>query len=367
VSPPADEAVASAPRIHQLIPPADVLEEAFPPLVRERWRTRPTAELVERLQVICACGPYPTDARRAIELRARRARKAAWEAYLMSSFVRGFFAEERGCDLKQRLASRDKAQFKAAMAECMTCWLLAGRLKLPLTADAPGRNGRNLEMQIVIDGAWTGVEVKSPFRERSTTRAENGDDSAKVAQAMETANRQFSADRPNILVLAPHLRRSMINFRSDLLRAAFGESKITWQVNVQTGESGPVEVQFFSDGHFLNTRKPRGGSLKADGLPGYRRISAILVVEETIAERFPFPNPFALLDKTKRDYLWPIWTRERELHFSRENCVWIDHRVLTVHNPYAYHPLSHTAFELFPQLLPDGNQMRWTDGEPVVV
>ena len=73
---------------------------------------------------------------------------------------------ERGKEVRSRLASTDAECFRSAMAECEVCWFLAGRKRLPLVADAPGRNGRNLDMRIVVNAVDVGVEVKAPFRER---------------------------------------------------------------------------------------------------------------------------------------------------------------------------------------------------------
>jgi hypothetical protein len=41
--------------------------------------------------------------------------------------------------------------------------------------------------------------------------------------------------------------------------------------------------------------------------------------------------------------------------------------LLVLHNPHAYHPFSRDIFDSFPQLIPAGDQMEWTDGEVVVV
>ena len=348
-------------------PPTDVLGEVFPAEVRRRWSKKPTDDLIRRLEILCASGPSPSDPHQAADLRYWRARKAAWEAYLFTSFACGLFEGNRRRDLCSRLASQGQEEFLAAIAECMTCWLLAGKHKLPLRGDAPGRKRRNLDMQVSIDGSEVGVEVKAPYREPPTERVWSGDDSDKISQVLDAANKQFRDDRPNILVIVPSLRRPIYTHRQDLLKAAFGQSKITWRVNMETGETGPTEVRFFPDGRFLNTTTPRGGSLKADGFPAYRRISVVLCVEETTEERYPFPNPLALLDEGQRAEVWPLWERARDLHWSTENRVWIEHNVLVMHNPYAYHAISQDVFCQYPQLIPVGDEMQWTDGEEVVV
>jgi hypothetical protein len=186
---------------------------------------------------------------------------------------------------------------------------------------------------------------------------------------MDAANKQFSNDRPNLLLVCPDLGRPFFSDRIDLLRAAFGESKITWEVNVATGEGGPAEVKFCPEGRFLNTTTPAGRPLKQDGLPAYRRISALACLEETVIERFPFPDFTALLDvdDALRHQRFPLWQEALDLHNSEENRAWVEHNLLVLHNPHAYHPFSRDIFDSFPQLIPAGDQMEWTDGEVVVV
>jgi len=354
-------------------PPADPLRTVFPPEIMAEWRKRPTRELVQRLEILCACGPYPSDAVAAAKLRRLRARKAAWETYLLTAFACGLFEGSRGNDLRGRLTSADPDDFRSAMAECLVCWFLAGRMKLPVDSAAAGRNGRTLDMRLVTDQGDIGVEVKAPFRALpkpppgKRTVSWCGDDSDKIAQALESANKQFDDATANILVLVPQLRTRMFSNRKDLLKAAFGQSKITCQINMATGEIGPTEVKFFPDGKFLNTDRPGGKPLKPDGFPAYRRISAMVCIEEKIAEKYPFPDPLVLLDEEARGEMWPPWKRACDVHFSAENEAWIEHDVLVLHNPHAYYLLPQQMWEPFPQLVPVGDNMEWTDGEEVIL
>ncbi len=222
-------------------------------------------------------------------------------------------------------------------------------------------------MMVTISGEDVGVEVKAPSREAPAARTWCGDDSDKIAQAMDAANKQFSDRIANVLVIAPRLRRPIYSHRRDLLKAAFGQSKITWDINTQTGVVGPTKVRFFADGRFLNTASTSGRPLKADGFPAYRRISAILCVEETIEERFPFPSPIPLIKEETRSQLLPLWERACAMNKSAENYSWVDHEVLVLHNPYAYRAISYNIFKAYPQLVPAGEQMHWSDGEAVVV
>lgn len=142
---------------------------------------------------------------------------------------------------------------------------------------------------------------------------------------------------------------------------------ITWDVDLGKSEHGPPRTEFRPDGKFLNTERPDGGSLKAGGFPGYRRISAVVCIEERLAEKYPLRLPLFLFHEKLRDSLWPYWERARRQHFSDENEMWIEHDVLVLHNPYAYHSLPRETWAVFPQLVPVGDVMEWTDGVEVVM
>jgi len=355
------------PGMGRFIPPADPLREVFTEDVRRTWRESLDQDILHRLQVLCACGPYPSDSTAAIQLRRLRAQEAAWETYLFTAFACGMFEGDRGKELRSRLASRDPEDFRSAMAECEACWFLAGRMRLPVDPVAPGRRGKNLDMRVVFGNGDFGVEVKAPHRERPLRGMWCGDDSDKISQAMEAANKQFDRQKPNLLCIVPTLRSRMFSERRDLLKAAFGQSMITWQVNPRTAEYGPTHVEFQPDGKFLNTERPGGKPLKPDGFPGYRRISAVICIEEKLAEKYPLSIPFFALDDELRHSMMPHWERTRDLHFSEENEVWIDHDVLVLHNPYAYHSVPQDIWSEFPQLVPVDDLMQWTDGAEVVV
>lgn len=193
-----------------------------------------------------------------------------------------------------------------------------------------------------------------------------GDDSDKITQVIKDANKQFDDKQANILFLIPDLRFPAFMRRDELIKAAFGESKITGSFNPQTETIGPVEVKFFAEGKFLNTKystNKQSGYL----LPSYRRISIILCVEEKMVEKYPLPNPNILLNKKHIGEEWSYYDKALKMHFSRENEVWIDHDVLIVHNPHAYHPISQEVWREFPQFVPEGNTMVWTDGYDVSI
>lgn len=343
-------------------PPPELFAHVFPGDARQSWKQRGSDD--RRLAVLDACGPYPEDPYRALRLKYLRAEKAAWETYLFTAHACGMFCGDKGTDLYSRLRGKDAANFRSAMSECAACWLLAARLRFPVAPVASGRNGRNLDLQCTINERNVGVEVKAPYRERATG-VSFGDDSDLIMAAMDQANKQFRDDCPNLLVIVPRLRNQLFSRRRELLIAAFGQSRIVWDVDVRTGTGGPADLAFFPDGKFLNTQRPGGGSIKRDGLPAFRRISAVLVMEEEFIERYPFPNPLALLDDENRSEIWPYWKRQRDLHLDRENCVYVDHRALVLHNPYAHVSLAQEYFSEFPQLIPVGDIMKWTDGVDV--
>jgi hypothetical protein len=324
--------------------PKDALKHVFPNVVLARWRNRPTDELLERLEVLDACGPDPSDYRTAGRVRLLRARKAAWETYLDAAFSCGMFEGKRGVDLLARLRSQDANDFRSAIAECLVCWFFAGRLNLPVRAVATNDLGPSPDLQIVLPQGLASIEVKSPFRERPKTRIWWGDESDKVAQCIHQANKQFAVDGPNIVVLVPKLRRSLIDDRDSLIRAAYGQTRITARFDPTTGVAGPATAEYFPNGKFLNNVLPNGKPLKPDLLPAYRRISAILCVEE-------------------RPHV--IWNNGARRMFVQD--CWLKHDVLVLHNPNAHDRISVDVFEEYPQFVEVGNSMEWTDGHDVFV
>ncbi len=350
--------------------PRDTLKDVFTPKVITAWRgCQKSSDLLKfRLNVLEACGPYPHDQIKADRLRSFRAQKAAWEAYLDAAFACGMFEGDKGKDIRARLTRTGDDGFRSAMAECEACWFLAGRMGFKVDPDAPGRKGKNLEMRIFSDQGDTGIEVKAPFRARpephpgESAVARCGGDSDKISECIKTASKQFNDDCPNILVIIPNLRNTLFGHRRDLLKAAYGESKLTFQVNRETGEGRPMEVKFFPEGKFLNTKRPGGRLIKHDGFPAHRRVSVILCIEERIEERYPMPDPFALLPEETLSQIWPLWEKARKLHFSPDNRKWVEHNVLVLHNPYAYHQLPEKMWDEFPQFLSVNGEMMWTDG-----
>ncbi len=319
-------------------PPADVLSKVIPPGVREKWRANPTEHLIRRLEYLCASGPRPSDALAAMRMVPRRAVRAAWETYVYSAYACGFFTGHKGKDLRGRLASSDPENFRSAMAECMACWFLAGRLRLPVSGDARGRGKKILDMRTVIGGQDVGVEVKAPYREcPSDGQPWFGHDGDLIKKALDAANKQFADKVPNILVLAPEFRTPVHELRQQLVSPLYGEEKITCTIDTRTGTpAGPVTTEFSPEGKLLRTRQPNGAKIKPTGKPGFTRVSAIVVIEEVIREKC-FP---------------PIRG-------------WVDHKVLVAHNLHAARPLSPEIFREYVQFTDVGKGYGWSDGAPL--
>lgn len=353
-------------QVHYMKPPEYPLREVFAPVILSRLHSasNPTRSLLYRLDVIEACGPYPFDPHKALNLRYLRAKKAAWHAYLYTAFACGLFEGERGKELRGRLTSANDDDFRSAMAECMACWFLAGKLKLPVSPSSPGRDGRELDLGVELPDGSAGVEVKAPYRPLPEEQVHWGDDSDLLKQCMDTANKQFTDECPNILFLVPYLRnRSLLEWRFPLIKAFYGQEKLTFTVDTRTGSAvGPVENRFFPDGKFLSRERPRGRLLKPDGSPAFTRISAVMCVQEQWVERYPFPDPRVLLDEERGGETWPAWDRARQQQLSPDNRVWIEHDCLVMHNPYAPHRLSPDLWRDCVQFVESDGAMRWNDG-----
>ena len=129
---------------------------------------------------------------------------------------------------------------------------------------------------------------------------------------------------------------------------------------MQTGRGGPGEFEFFPEGKFLNAERPGGKPIKQDGFPAYRRVSAILCIEEKFLQKYPHPLDYIF--GSLRNQACPNLNKAGELHYSQDNKMWIEHDVLVLHNPYAYHPLSQEPWKELPQFVPINSEMKWTDG-----
>ncbi len=316
-------------------PPKDPLIAAIPQEVRNRWRNKPTEILIRRLDILNACGPYPSDHKGRCRLMHYRAIRSAWETYIYSAFACGLFEGERGKELRGRFASRDANDFRSAISECLTCWFLAAHLGLPVNGEMPGQNSKILDMRTVINNDNVGVEVKSPYRTTSPhDEVICGHDADLLACCLQEANKQFNKDIPNILIIVPELRFPVFSLRLQLITALYGQEVITCKVDKKTGAmAGPTEIKFNPDGKFLKKHLDSGKLIKRNGRPPFTRISAVVVIEERIREHKP------------------IW--------------WIDHDVLIAHNPNANYPINPKTFNGYIQFKDLGGGYGWSDGKPL--
>ncbi len=311
----------------QLIePPSNVLLDVFPLDVRDRWRQSGRPDLLRRLQFMTASGPAPSSPRMAMLLRHCRAVRAAWETYIFCAFDYGFFSGGRGKDLYSKLQGEDPEGFRSAMAECIACWFFAGRSGFPVDSVACGRKGKILDMQVLVEGTWVGVEVKAPHRE-VPEEAWHGHDGDILANRLREANKKFHRDRPNILVLVPQLRTPVSQLRVQLTSALYGQEVITQRIDTRTGTPiGETMTEFVQDGLLL---RPDHRKMSRR----HTRISAIIVIEESHA-------------------------------CGHERC-WGDHDILVAHNPYALHRLDPKVFSSHIQFMDLGDGYGWNDGEPL--
>jgi len=97
-------------------------------------------------------------------------------------------------------------------------------------------------------------------------------------------------------------------------------------------------------------------------MPGFTRVSAVIVIEQEVREKYPPPDPFALADEETVHRIWPVWERARELSRSSDNEAWMDHRVLVAHNPNARHVLAPELFHGYVQFTDLGTWYGWNDG-----
>ena len=309
----------------------DILGEIFTPEVLSRLgRTQnPSDRLRDRLQVLSACGPYPSEYDRALQMAGLRGRKAAWETYLTAAKACGLLEGDDGKELWSRLTGIRDDGFRSAMAECMVCWYFSGVLKLPTTPKPGGRDRRRLEMKVGSHSGDILVEVKAPYRDRPMGAVDHSDI---LAQKVNKAAKQFPDKGRNILAIVPELCPPLFHVRYPLVRALIGEFKTTWLVDPRTGESvTEPHNKFFRNGKFLNP-------VRSGGLPGNTRISAVLCIEET----------------------WRIWhgvTGVPELTSK--------HDVLVLHNPLAGAEIPQDIWGSAPQFVPVGDEMAWTDGHDV--
>lgn len=195
-------------------------DKIFPPDEISRLRGFPDDSFAKwKLDILTACGPMPSDPSTAEWLRFARATRASWQAFFDAANYVGLFDGSESKSLIKKLRSDSEHEFLSGLNECMVCWFLAAYLKLKLKPNMRGRGSRVLDFGMALGESECGVEVKSPFR-KPVGRIWTGDDSAKIAECMKSANKQFSDNTPNLLVVTPSLRSWGDSLRRDFAIAA---------------------------------------------------------------------------------------------------------------------------------------------------
>ena len=330
--------------------PLEPIRLIFAEGVLRAWREEIASPPVrERLDVLAATGPFPSEIGPRLRVRELRARRAAWETYTGAAHALDVLHFGRLTHLR----STDDDDFRTAMAECLAAWFFAGRLKWQVSPQ-PVATARPLEMRIPGRKVEVEVAVRVPFLGRPVRRIASVDDLDLLLHEVRSAAHQFSDGGPNLLFLAPGLSSSAPGpaERMRLIHAARENRPALWRPDFATFGARsfhhwPPLPTPLSDGRFLRQWAERGW------LPDRARISAIVYVEERLVERFPFPWG-ELFDWSQSESIADacILTRALERHHAADNRAHIDHHVLVVHNPHADHAIDPAPFDGLPQLRP---------------
>jgi hypothetical protein len=154
---------------------------------------------------------------------------------------------------------------------------LAGKRRLSVSPRPVGAPGKVPDLCIERSDGNITVEVKAPHREPLPAMHSGSipDDSDRLAAAVDEANRQFARDSRNLLFLAP-TTRTLLRERRELIKAFFGQTKIVPLDFERPGtRSGPAHTEFFAEGKLLK--------LWDRGRPRFTRISAVIAVREGFA------------------------------------------------------------------------------------
>ena len=309
----------------------DPLREIFTPQVVTRLCKAQSPFLLERLEILSACGPYPSDTRLANRLRLFRARKASWETYLSAAFSCGLFEGESGKDLRARLTGLDDRNFRSAMSECLVCWFLVGVLKLPVKPRPEGNKGKVLELLVDLPEGDMRVEVKAPYP-NDPHKSEWFHDPGPITRCLKEANKQFQKGMRNVLFLVFFEDMRLYWPRDLMIRAFIGEEGEAYAVDTQTH---PPKVEAviarFPTGQLLNPNYPKPPPHPHKRIPHFTRVGAVVLVQERFNPKGFFPEIF--------------------------------HNVWVIHNPHAGPSVSPEVWARYPQLfIKEDGVMRWTDG-----
>jgi hypothetical protein len=304
----------------------DVLGDVFDDAVLNRLATLRGATTAqrERLAVLTARDVLPETDPRSGQLRYWRAKRSAWDVYLTAAAAVGLLDD----DLKQRLGGDDDDGFRGAIGECLACWYLTGVPGLKISGRGQGRPGKLPDFHVVTPNGELTAEVKAPYEEPPRNATWSGDASDLVASVIDTANRQFGSDGPNLLILAPSLTFALSDMRYQAIKAFYGEYKIVVPINQRGDKPFDPRPEFFAQGKFLK-RWPE---------PRFTRIGAVLSIEEKYMDRETVAG---------------------------DHRAWIEHRALILHNPHAPHRIKADLFHC-PQFQEVSSGMAWSDGVKIM-
>ena len=311
------------------------LDRVFPRQLRESLSSRQniSQELQSHLDILTTQSSCSCNSDTKIQQKYNLAIKRAWEQYLESAKQNNLLQVDNEESVR-RLQELESDNFRSAMSECMVCWFFDKKLRLPIIPKPPGRDGRILDMGATIKGQNVGIEVKAPHRP-TPIGAWTGDDSDLIEKALAQSNKQFSDECPNILVIVPSLRTRMYSDRRPIITALLGKEVLAFEVDKETGSAvSEPRAEMVLDGKFT---KP----IKRDHSPGYTRISAVVVIEESVKE-----NTIRIFGK----YIIISYT--------------MVHEILALHNPFAKFTVSQELFGKWPQLVREDGYMVWTDKHP---
>lgn len=306
---------------------AGALDHVFNPdvIARLEKQRAPSASLTRRIEILTAVETPHADLATRSWNRILCAHKAAWDDYVSAIDREGFLDE----DVRARLTGVDDDGFRSALAECLTCHILARVLRLPVFGRHEGRPGTALDFGIRHDGGDISVEVKSPYAEKPAGGYWAGDHSHILQPVLNEANKQFAEARRNVLALVPLVEFPVLNGRMPFVKAFFGERKVVFTIDRRTGKTIDEPTwQFITEGKFL----------KLWPEPRFTRTGTVLVIREHLVERNPFEENF-------------------EAHVKL--------RWFLLHNPHCPTPVPTNIWDECAQLVRDGDVIRWTDGGPV--
>lgn len=244
-----------------------------------------------------------------------RLRRDAWWRYIEYAECKDFL----DTDLRMRLTSPDDAQFRGAMAECMSHWYFATQLNCALRRNPSTDGGADF---IADDDMY--IEVKAPYVP-VTNKTWSGDDADELKKCVMKAGKQFKTGPTNVVVLVPLLRMPVYDHRDQLVTALVGEHAWRYAISIDSADSADdVTDVFIQKGKLAKLIRQPNGNVTTD----LTRVSAVVTLETV------------------------VWPREE---------MKLDYEVRVVHNPSATSPLTADIFRAHPQLLSYDEGLGWSD------